>query len=207
MSDRKWSKDEWAQQEQWEQRVIAELEAFAEAYRAAEIAGTPVAEVAYAGWRPGARFGVGEARGELLARDESGTDAVCVFREGKQTLFQICSAGWQPDFTERPYSLIGVHPGITGALAPAAARLELIGPDGAAYPADVLNGTFAVDLKLSRTEELPETAPDEERIDAVWAAGDEAREALREYLVRIHDGAGAVLYQGPVLYGSWSARR
>lgn len=180
------------------QRELVEMRIFAAAYRAAEIAGTPVEEVSHAGWRAGARFGAGADRGEVMIRNESGVDGTCVFRGEQDTLFTILSTGFGGDFTERPYAIMSRAPAVTGTLAPGAARLELVTEDGTVHPAHVAAGTFAVDLDLSRTR-VDGTAPVEDKMDAIWAGSAEATERLRACTVRVFDGSGALLYEGPAI--------
>lgn len=199
-----------------DQRMVAELTAFAEAYRAAEVEGSPTQAVSFAGWHAGARTRPNTATGNLLVHNDSGAEAQCSFREGQDPLFGITRAGNVRDFTQRPFAVWSVTPDLSGALAPHAARLELISANGAAIEADVVAGTFALesDLDLASVRRLNErleagTATMDDKMAAVFEGGDEAVEKMRHLTVRVYDSAEALLYDGPALIDDehWPVKR
>ncbi|WP_223199118.1 hypothetical protein [Solihabitans fulvus] len=188
--------------------MVDKLMVLVEAYRAAETAGTSTRTISHAGWHPGARLGANTPDGELLAYNDSGDEASCVLRAGQRTLCNVHVGGHGRDFTERPYTVWSVSPGLTGALAPHAVKLELIGDDETAIPADVVAHTFAVETAFGlpserRLSELRATgtASKHDEVTAVWEVIDEAREKLRELTVRVYDNTDTVLYEGPALTG------
>jgi hypothetical protein len=177
-----------------------ELRAFADAYRAAEARGLPVESVSHVGWHAGARVGAGTANGRLLAYHDSGDEAECVFRAGQRTLFNIMRGGNRRPGETRPFSLWDVTPGICGTLVPDVVGVQVIGEDGTAFAADIVAHTFAADIELvPPPAELPESASIDERIDAVWEHHRQAYEKARKLGIRVHDTAGTVIYEGPLI--------
>ncbi|MCK2244189.1 MULTISPECIES: hypothetical protein [unclassified Crossiella] len=190
-----------------DQQRARELQAFTQAYLAAEAEGRPVAAVTHEGWRPGARCGARGTEGVLLANHDSGWAGMAVFRRDRETpQHNLLSRGWNPDFTHRPYSVEWTHPGFAGILAPDMARLDLITPDGTVLPAQIAAGSYAVSVTLDvpserRLDELRAAGPVtiDEELDAVWASSREANDQLREYTIRVYDSTGGLRYDGPAL--------
>ena len=183
-----------------DERQVLELRVLARAYRAAEAEGLPAEAVTHAGWHVGARVGAGTAGGKLLVFHDSGVEAECVFRPGRDTLFNIMSRGLRSPEEVRPISVWSVTPGISGTVLPDVARVQLIDGDGVAVDADIVAHTFAADIDVVPPfEELPESASIADKIDAVWAHGARARAAARRLQVRVRDAVGSVLYEGPLL--------
>jgi hypothetical protein len=130
--------------------------------------------------------------------------------------FGITRAGNERDFTQRPFAVWSVTPDLSGALAPYAARLELISENGTVVEADVVAGTFALesDLDLASVRRLnerlaAETATMDDKLAAVFEGGDEAVEKMRHLTVRVYDSAEALLYDGPALIDDehWPVKR
>ncbi|WP_409492094.1 hypothetical protein [Amycolatopsis sp. cmx-11-12] len=162
----------------------AELTAFTELYRSAEVAGSEEA-VSHAGWHAGARLGTSTASGRLLAYNDSGVEAECVFREGDQPLFNIMSHGYGADTAERGFAVWSSRPGVLGAVDTGVRRLEVADADGVVIPADIVAHTFAVDVDLGST---PQT------VDEVFAPWDPP-----ELTVRVYGEDDALRYEGPLL--------
>lgn len=162
----------------------AELTAFTELYRSAEVAGSAEA-VSHAGWHAGARLGTSTASGRLLAYNDSGVEAECVFREGDHPLFNIMSRGYGADTAERGFGVWSSRPGVLGAVDTGVRRLEVADADGVVVPADIVAHTFAVDVDLGPT---PQT------VDEVFAPWDPP-----ELTVRVYGEDDALRYEGPLL--------
>ncbi|MBB5849964.1 hypothetical protein ACFQ05_22445 [Amycolatopsis umgeniensis] len=160
------------------------MTAFTELYRAAESAGT-AKTVSHAGWHAGARLGPDTASGRLLAFNESGVEAECIFREGDRTLFNIMSTGYGNDTTERGFAVWSSRPGVLGAIDAGVTRLEVADADGVVYPADIVAHTFAVDVDLG---------PAPRTVDEVFAPWDPP-----ELTVRVYGEGDTVRYEGPLL--------
>ncbi len=163
---------------------IEELTAFTELYRAAETEGSAEA-VSHAGWHAGARLGPDTASGRLLAYNESGVEAECVFREGERTLFNIMSTGYGNDTTERGFAVWSSRPGVLGAIDVGVTRLEVADTDGMVVPADIVAHTFAVDVDLG---------PAPQTVDEVFAPWEPP-----ELTVRVYGEGDRLRYEGPLL--------
>jgi len=166
--------------EQW----IAELTALSDLYRSAESGGSAEA-VSHAGWHTGARLWPGSANGRLLAYNDSGVEAECIFREGEKTLFNIMSTGYGNDTTERGFAVWSSRPGALGAIDPGVTRLEVADAEGAVVQADIVAHTFAVDVDLG---------PAPRTIDEVFAPWEPP-----ELTVRVYGEGDALRYEGPLL--------
>ncbi|MFC0435546.1 hypothetical protein [Kutzneria buriramensis] len=167
---------------------VAELEAFAAAYRAA------AAGVSYSGWHAGART----AGNRLLAYHDSGAEAEVVFRPGERPLFNIMQNGHRRPDDDRPFTVWSVTPAICGTVEPGVRRLEVISGTGAVVPADIVAHTFAVDLQLAPPPVLPDTASIDDRLDEVWGLNGQAHELARRLTARVH-GDDGLLYEGSLL--------
>lgn len=166
--------------EQWTE----ELTALSELYRSAETAGSAEA-VSHAGWHTGARLRAGSANGRLLAYNDSGAEAECIFREGDSTLFNIMSRGYESDTAERGFAVWSSRPGVLGAIDAGVSRLAVADADGAVVEADIVAHTFAVDVDLGP---VPRT------IDEVFAPWEPP-----ELTVRVYGEGDSLRYEGPLL--------
>ncbi|MFC3454377.1 hypothetical protein [Amycolatopsis speibonae] len=155
-----------------------------ELYRAAEIEGSTAA-VSHAGWHAGARLWAGTANGRLLAYNDSGVEAECIFREGERTLFNIMSTGYGNDVTERGFAVWSSRPGALGAIDSGVSRLEVTDADGIVVRADIVAHTFAVDVDLG---------PAPRTVDEVFAPWEPP-----ELTVRVYGEGNTLRYEGLLL--------
>lgn len=140
-----------------EQRAdwATEIRVFAEAYQMAEANGLPVHAISHAGWHPGARIGAhtAVANSILLAYHDSGDGAVLIFEGGH--LDSFASGGLGSDFTDRPFTVdMVIESGLCGVLAPDAEKLEVISENGTVFTADVVAHTYAVTIDLPSERRL-----------------------------------------------------
>lgn len=197
--------DDEPHRRQW----LAAVHAFADAYRAAELNGTPVLELSHSGWRPGARIAPGTTTGRLLAYHDSGDEADFVFRDGKLVLFSITTAGGhREDFTTRPFAIRWVMlEGLCGAVAPGVTRVEIRDHAGAPVPVELVAQTFAatIDLELPYLRRMNRLraagARSDEVLDVLFRSDRRGEEyaATRHLTIRVHGAGDALLYTGPVL--------
>ncbi|EME55907.1 hypothetical protein [Amycolatopsis decaplanina] len=155
-----------------------------ELYRSAEVAGSAEA-VSHAGWHAGARIGTSTANGRMLAYNDSGVEAECIFREGERTLFNIMSGGYGNDTSERGFAVWSRRPGVLGAIDTGVCRLEVADAEGVVVQAAIVAHTFAVDVDLGP---VPQT------IDEVFAPWEPP-----ELTVRVYGEGDALRYEGPLL--------
>ncbi|MFD5089493.1 hypothetical protein ACFWMR_02750 [Amycolatopsis thailandensis] len=160
------------------------------------------------GWHPGARVGATADRGALLAYNDDGADGICNLESGLGMWLNLDLGGHDRDFTQRPYSVWRWRPAangdtawLLGALAPEAARLELVCDDGTVAEADIVDGTYAAELAVDMVSlrdangrlSVHEAGSEESRAEFERVLVDGRREMTR-LKVRVYDSAGAVLY-------------
>ncbi|MGW5644293.1 hypothetical protein ACWEV3_17765 [Saccharopolyspora sp. NPDC003752] len=119
--------------------------------------------------------------------------------------------GHSRDFAQRPYSIWEWMPSyngqptwLIGALAPEAARLELVSEDGTVVEADVVDQTFAVEKDVDMVclrhakERLEAAEPDSEEGRAEFnKLMSDSRTEMSKVRVRVYDSAEVLLYHGP----------
>ncbi|MFK0251498.1 hypothetical protein ACIQUM_42940 [Amycolatopsis azurea] len=164
------------------------------------------------GWHPGARVGATAEHGALLAYNDNGADGICNLASGLGTWLNLAPEGHDRDFTQRPYSVWRWRPAfngdtvrLLGALAPEAARLELVAGRTVAE-ADVVDGTFAVEIAVDMVSlrdargrlEAHDSRSDEGRAEFERLLADGRRE-MTQVEVRVYDSAGTVLYDSAAI--------
>ncbi|WP_181770540.1 hypothetical protein [Amycolatopsis pittospori] len=165
------------------------------------------------GWHPGARLGATAEHGALLAYNDFGADGICVLQEGRGVWLNEERNGHKRDFTHRPYSVWQWMPSyngkptwLMGALAPEAARLELVGDDGTVVEADVVDHTFAGAIEV----DMVSLRNAKERLEATEATSEEgraefdrlmtdSRTEMAKVKVRVYDSADTLLYDGAAI--------
>ncbi|RKT53664.1 hypothetical protein [Saccharothrix australiensis] len=163
------------------------------------------------GWHPGARIGATAARGALAAYHDSGAAGICVLQDGRGVWLNTQSAERSWDFARRPYAVWQWTPSyngqptwLIGALAPGAARVELVREDGGVGRADVVDRTFAVEMEIDMVT-LRDAKARLEATESTSAEGraefekllSESRAEMSKVRVRVYDDADALLYDGP----------
>ncbi|AHH97330.1 hypothetical protein [Kutzneria albida] len=146
-----------------------------------------------------------------MAYNDSGADGICILQDGRGVWLNVEPRGHSRDFRQRPYSVWQWMPSyngqptrLLGALAPEAARVELVSEDGAVAQAEVVDHTFAVQmvvdmvcLRNARERlEATESTSEEGRAEFEKLMS-ESRTEMSKVRVRVYDSADVLLYEGP----------